>query len=245
MAMLHVVASLSKRFGLELHAHGVDHGLRYEAQAELDGADNLARALGIPFTRSNISVLHGANLQARARDQRYEELRRVARTLSASFIATAHHADDRAETVLIRLMRGAGPAGLAVLPPRTHELLRPLIRARKCDIHAHLSRHSIRYAEDPSNSDLRYLRTRVRNHLLPSLLRESPTIVEHLNALADRMLELTAGGSTPLGLTRSQADDLRRLVREPREGFEIALRGGWVLRLERRKIRAFSIPAPQ
>jgi tRNA(Ile)-lysidine synthase len=237
MAMLHVVASLSKPLGLDLRAHGVDHGLRPEAQAELDGADELASALGIPFTRSKILVFRGANLQARARGQRYEELRKVAQTLSAQFIATAHHADDRAETVLMRLMRGAGPAGLGVLPPRTRDLLRPLIRARKSDIHAHLRRHRIQFSEDPSNVDSRYLRTRVRNSLLPDMLSESPAIVQHLNSLADRMLELSDGGNTSLGISRSQAEELRRFIQIPREGAEIALGGGWVLKLERKKIR--------
>lgn len=246
MAMLHVLTSLSKRLALKLYAHGVDHGLRDEAQAELDGAENLATTLGIPFTRSKISVLQGANLQARARSQRYAELQKVAQTLSAQFIATAHQADDRAETVLMRLMRGAGPAGLAVLAPQTGELLRPMIRARKSDIQSHLVRHAIPYTEDPSNRDSRYFRARVRHRLLPNLLAESPSIVKHLNSLADRMLEITEGGNaSSLGLARSQAEGLRRNIQFPRDGAEIALAGGWVLKLERKKFRLGPISGTQ
>ena len=238
MAMLHAMAALAKRLGLTLCAHGVDHGLRAEAADELDGAEQFAATLGVPFSRSKITVQRGSNLQARARSQRYEELRKVAHTSSAQFIATAHHADDRAETVLMRLMRGAGPTGLAVLAPRTDDLIRPLIRVHKSDIAAYLGRYRIQYFEDPSNGDERYLRSRVRFGLLPRLQAESPNIVGHLNSLADRMLEFAEQGSTaPLGLTRLQAENLKRMIHEPREGVEIAMKGGWVLKFERRKIR--------
>lgn len=238
MAMLHVMASLSNRLGLELHAHGVDHGLRSEAQAELEGARRLAQSLGVPFSSSRIAVLPGGNLQARARNQRFVALRQVAQTLSMSFVATAHHADDRAETVLIRLMRGSGPVGLAVLPPQAQDLLRPLICARRDDIRLHLERHRIQFAEDPSNKDPRYLRSRIRHHILPAISRESPGIVGHLNSLADRMLELDeANIVAPLGLTRSQAEALQRIIQRGCDGAEIALAGGWVLKLERKSIR--------
>ncbi len=239
MAMLHAMASISTSLKIELHAHGVDHGLRPEASVELDNAECLARELGVSFSRSKLSVERGSNLQARARAYRYAQLREVAHSLSAECIATAHHADDRAETVLMRLMRGLGPTGLAVLAPRSGDLIRPLSRARKSHIIAYLGRHRIQFAEDPSNCDLHYLRSRVRQQLLPQLLTEAPGIVRHLNSLADRMQELTAVGnaSSSLGLTRSQAELLQRMVQFPRDGAEIALPGGWILKLERKKIR--------
>jgi hypothetical protein len=78
--------------------------------------------------------------------------------------------------------------------------------------------------------------------LLPSLQAESPGIVKHLNSLADRMLELTAAGdASSLGLGRSQAEALRRIIQFPRDGAEIALAGGWILKLERKKIRARAV----
>jgi len=242
MAMLHATASVAPSLAIALHAHGVDHGLRPEASHELDGAECLARELGIPFSRSQLTVEPGSNLQARARAYRYAELRKVAQTLSAECIATAHHADDRAETVLMRLMRGSGPAGLAVLAPRAGDLIRPLSRARKSDISSYLARHEIRFAQDPSNCDPRYLRSRIRHQLLPTLLEESPGLVKHLNSLADRMLELTsAGNASSLGLARSQAEVLQRIIQFPRDGAEIALGGGWILKLERKKIRVRAV----
>lgn len=238
-AMLHVMATLSASFGFELHAHGVDHGLRTEACLELDRAEHLSGTLRVPFTRTQLRVEKGSNLQARARDARYAALRAAAQAVGAALIATAHHADDRAETVLIRLMRGSGPLGLSVLAPRSGDLIHPLTRASRLDILAHLQRHNLPYSEDPSNRDEHYLRTRVRFEILPRLKQDAPGIIAHLNALADRMSELA--DSSPLnslGLSRRQADDLKRMLRDRKELAEIALGQGWVLKLEKRKLRS-------
>ena len=238
-ALLHVMASLSDIFGLELHAHGVNHGLRSEAPAELDQVERLAATLGVPFTRSNVQVPKGANLQARARNERFCALRSRAQELGARWIATAHHADDRAETVLIRLMRGSGPVGLGVLAPQQGDLIRPLIRASRLDIIGHLERHQLPYSVDPSNRDPHYLRTRIRIDILPRLIHESPGIVSHLNALADRMLELAEENPlNTLALSRSQAEELKRMLRNRRDMAEIALGEGWVVKLEKRKVRS-------
>jgi tRNA(Ile)-lysidine synthase len=230
-ALLHVLARLRKKLGFSLFAHGVDHGLRPEASSELDVARALSQELGVDFSRSVQKVEPGGNLQARARAARYRALEEAARSIDASLIATAHHADDRAETVLLRLLRGAAPQGLGVLPPRSGSLIRPLIRARKSDILAHLARHEIRFAEDPSNANRRYLRVRVRFELLPLMEELSPQIVRHLNALAD---ELQAGpapvvlddAAQPILLGRSQVAALRRAQAHGKLGSRVRLRGG-------------------
>ncbi|MEP7052049.1 MAG: tRNA lysidine(34) synthetase TilS [Pseudomonadota bacterium] len=186
-ALLHVLALLAKKQGFALFAHGVDHGLREEAAAELDRAQALCEALGVPFTRTAIALEPGGNLQARARDARRVALLDAAKAVAADRIATAHHADDRAETVLLRLLRGAGPRGLAVLSPRAGVWIRPQGRARKSDIALHLARHGLAFSDDPSNLNRRFLRTRVRYELVPLLEQLSPRIVEHLCALADAL----------------------------------------------------------
>jgi tRNA(Ile)-lysidine synthase len=188
-ALLHVLALLAKKQGFALFAHGVDHGLRAGASAELDRAELQCAALAVPFSRSLLSLSDGSNLQARARDARRAALCSAAERVSAELIATAHHADDRAETVLLRLLRGSGPSGLAVLPARSGPWIRPACRARKADIALHLSRHRLTFAEDPSNRLNRFLRTRVRFELLPLLEQLSPQIVGHLCALADALGE--------------------------------------------------------
>jgi tRNA(Ile)-lysidine synthase len=256
MALLHVLARLRRDLGFTLVAHGVDHGLRAEAASELDLAARFAATLDVPFERTRVDVSPGGNLQARARAARYAALRDAALRDGAARIATAHHAADRAETVLLRLLRGAGPRGLAVLPPRQPafdggadgiDLVRPFLRASRAAIDAHVARHAVPFARDPSNADPRFLRVRVRNELLPLLRALSPRIDEHLCALADQLAapssmqssvpsSLEAGdprSDAPLAgvpLSRASRDALRALVatRSPRA--RVALKRGLVAR---------------
>jgi tRNA(Ile)-lysidine synthase len=195
MALLHVLARLRAKLGFELVAHGVDHGLRAEASRELDQAAAFACTLEVPFSRTRTSVAPGGNLQARARAARLAALRGAASQVGATCLATGHHADDRAETLLLRLLRGASPAGLAVLAPRRADLVRPLIRARRRDIDTHIERHNIPFSSDPSNQDPRFLRVRVRHELVPLLESLSPGIVRHLNGLADDLRARARGDS--------------------------------------------------
>jgi len=237
-AMLSVLARLARPLGYRLAAHGVDHGLRPEAGAELDKAEALAARLGVTFGRTRLTLARGGNLQARARDARYAALREVAAPDEA-LLATAHHADDRAETVLLRLLRGAGPRGLAVLAPRAQDVIRPLVRAGKRDVLLHLERHCLDFAEDPSNRDAAFLRVRVRHEALPLLEQLSPQIVRHLNALADAL----AGSDLPAldGLDGLENEpDLNRaqiqaVLRASRLGRSVAVRvaGGRDLRVQR------------
>jgi tRNA(Ile)-lysidine synthase TilS/MesJ len=161
----------------------------------------------------------GGNLQARAREARYAALRAAAAAAGAPLIATAHHADDRAETVLLRLLRGSGARGLAVLPPRNGDLVRPFTKARRKDIEAHLARHGVAFARDPSNDDPRYGRARVRNEVLPLLETLSPGVVAHLNALAD---------------------ELAALRENPREGALAASPGALLVRATEAAVRLFA-----
>ncbi len=233
MALLHVLALLRGKIGHTLVAHGVDHGLREEAAAELDLAERLAERLAIPFGRSRVLVSRGGNLQARARDARYAALKVAARAAGAHVIATAHHADDRAETFLLRLLRGSGPSGLAVLPPRARDddLVRPLIHARKIDILTHLVRHEIDAARDPSNLDPRFDRVQVRTRLLPLLSELSPGIVLHLGALADQLAALP---DDPLaGIPRKSREALLDLARRARPSARVRLGGDLVARIDR------------
>ena len=185
MALLHVLAGLRRELGFGLFAHGVDHGLRAEAEAELDRAAAFATELDVPFARSRVSVGAGGNLQARARSARWQALRGAAASVGALRIATGHHADDRAETLLMRLLRGTGTRGLAVMPPRDGERIRPMLEARRSDVDAHVRRHRVPHSLDPSNRDPRFLRVRVRQEILPALQRLNPRVVEHMYALAD------------------------------------------------------------
>ena len=207
--LLDVLAHLSRTKRVELFAHGVDHGLRVDATEELALAARLSQSRGVPFSTSRVEVASGSNLQARARKARWTALETAASRAGAAFVATGHHADDRAETVLIRLVRGAPLQGLAVLPVRSKNRLRPLIEARKSELVAHAASRNIPFADDPSNRDRRHLRVRVRHELLPLLGSLDPRIVEHLCALADQAAALAVAGANPSAHFADFDPDLR------------------------------------
>lgn len=242
MALLDVMARLGPRAALTVVAHGIDHGLRPEAAAELDLAEAFARRVGVPWGRTRVTVERGGNVQARARDARWRALARVARRRGAA-IATAHHADDRAETVLLRLLRGAGLRGLAVLPPRASApgardvtVIRPMLRASRADVLLHLERHGVPYATDPSNADPRYLRARVRERVVPALAELDPAIVRHLGAIADEataaLAPRPAAAAEALGwasgLPRPTQEALAALARSRSADARVWLPGGLV-----------------
>jgi tRNA(Ile)-lysidine synthase len=241
MALLHVLARLAPAAGARLAAHGVDHGLRSEAPAELALARAMSEKLGVPFSTTRVDVGPGPNLMARARHARYAALdaaldafvRGERAEPERGRIATAHHADDRAETLLIRLLRGTGPTGVAVLPPRAAHLVRPFIRARRHAIMLHLERHHIDFATDPTNADPRFLRSRVRAELLPRMAALSPRIVDHLCRLADDMAHVAALKIEPVPpvvegqrLGRAQRTSLVRAIETRNPRARVPLSGG-------------------
>lgn len=243
MALLSVLARLAPRFGLTVRAHGVDHGLRPSAAAELDLAEAFARKHGVGWDRSQVDVAPGGNLQARAREARWAALASAARAHNAT-IATAHHAEDRAETVLIRVLRGSGSRGLAVLPPRSQavgasdiEVVRPLIRALRSDVLSHLEHHAVPSAQDPSNADPRYLRTRVRREVLPLLRELDPSIVSHLAAIADDLGAPPAaeGSGWTAGLPRATQVAIAALVQSRSTEARVWLPDGLVAMVKPKK----------
>ncbi|MCL2823346.1 MAG: tRNA lysidine(34) synthetase TilS [Polyangiaceae bacterium] len=223
MALMHVLSMLRGKFGFELVAHTVNHGLRDEAQSECELVREQAMRFGVSVGSTLLDLEPGGNMQARARDARHAALRDAAEACGAVRIALGHHAQDRAETVLQRIIRGAGPAGLAVMPPRAESLIRPLIRARRSDVVSHLDRHGVPYASDPSNEDRHYLRARVRCELLPVLESMSPRVVEHLCNLADDLCALSLPKSS---LGRAQLRELGRAMWRGERGVRVSLPGG-------------------
>lgn len=143
-------------------AHHVDHGLRPESAEEATQAAAVATALGVEFVLHRVTVGPGPNLEARARHARRA-------TLPAGSL-TGHTADDQAETVLLRLLRGSGAAGLAGIEPGpTHPLL-ALRRAETAAVAASVAaEHGVVIVTDPSNADPRFRRNRVRRELVPLL----------------------------------------------------------------------------
>ncbi|MBM4375292.1 MAG: tRNA lysidine(34) synthetase TilS [Deltaproteobacteria bacterium] len=229
-ALLHVLALLRRRLGHGLAAIGVDHGLRPEAEGELAQARAVAEALDVPFSIARVAVAPGGNLMARARHARHLSLQAEAARLGAACVALGHTADDRAETLLLRLLRGAGPRGLAVMAPRSSsfvggvDLVRPLVAARRADVELHLRRHELPFSIDPSNADRRFLRVRVRYELIPLLEDLSSGVTEHLCHLADMLLDAPPDDLEALG--RAQRLLARRAARSGRTSATVRVSGG-------------------
>jgi tRNA(Ile)-lysidine synthase len=148
----------------------IDHGLRPEAAQEIALVERIARERGIPFAPIAVSLAPG-NVQARARAARYAALAQWAQAARLGAVATAHHADDQAETLLMRLNRGSGLAGLAGVRARGMiagsevVLLRPLLGWRKAELETLVAEAGIVAARDPTNTDPDFVRARLRTHL--------------------------------------------------------------------------------
>jgi tRNA(Ile)-lysidine synthase len=185
-ALLFALARLAPQLGFEVSVASVDHGLRPDASRDLEIAGRQAAQLALPFRALRVSVAPGASVQARARAERYAALAECARELGAVRIAVGHTRDDQAETVLSRLLRGAGVRGLgAIDPARADGVVRPLIDCARASVHALAREHFAEIAWDSSNRDERFERVRIRTHLLPTLQTEDRALVRHLSELAD------------------------------------------------------------
>jgi tRNA(Ile)-lysidine synthase len=193
-ALLHVLHHLRRDLGITLCAASIDHGLRPESADEVRQVGSLAAALGVPFSSSRVAVpAEEASLQARARELRYRALHEIAASQSATRISVGHTMDDQAETVLARMLRGAGIRGLAGIEARRDDdVVRPLIDCRRLDVLEYATEQGLSFVRDPSNHQRAFERVRIRHELLPALLREDPRVVEHLCALSDEAAELNA-----------------------------------------------------
>lgn len=154
------------------HLH---HGLRgAEADADERHVAALASRLGVPLisARENVAVLAaeaGESVEAAARRARYAFLERAASELGAGVVATGHTADDQAETLMLRLMRGAGLQGLSAIRPRNRNVIRPLLDVRRTEVERYLRESGETWREDASNADRAIARNRVRHEVMPAL----------------------------------------------------------------------------
>jgi tRNA(Ile)-lysidine synthase len=171
VALLHLLLTLAPELSLRLSVLHVDHGLRPDSERDARFVLGLAARLGVPAEVARVTVPAGGSLEAAARAERYAALEAHARRLGAARIALGHTADDQAETVLMRMLGGAGVRGLAGIPPRRGRIIRPLIETRRAALVAALEAAGLPWIEDPSNRDPAFLRNRIRHDLLPALSR--------------------------------------------------------------------------
>jgi tRNA(Ile)-lysidine synthase len=169
VALLHLLSRLAPDWRLRLHVLHVDHQLRAESAADADFVRALGARLGVAVDVATVAVDRRGSLEAAARAARYAALETCAARVGAARIALGHTADDQAETVLMRLVQGAGVRGLAGIPPVRGAIIRPLIEVRRSALEAELVRARLSWVDDASNRDPKFLRNRIRHELLPLL----------------------------------------------------------------------------
>lgn len=230
-ALLLSLASLRRSLGLRLHCVHIDHGIRPESECRADAAAVLAlcRRLGVPASRYRIPrgriaalARSEGGVEAAARRLRHGILRRERRRVGARWIALGHTRDDALEHVLMRFLKGAGPAGLAALPAVKDPLIRPLVALPRSRVESYLAARNTPYRTDSTNADQRYFRNLVRAKLVPLLdgafpfWRNSVAALAETQALAARAVAEGARDSLPWESVQSGR---RRTLRVPQEDF--------------------------
>lgn len=200
VAMLRALAAIAERkhWALDVHVAHVHHHLRDEADADAAFVADLARSLDLPCHRADIRPADaGGNLEAAARHGRYAELTRIAAEIDADHVATAHHADDQLETMLMRLIRGTSISGLMGIRPRRRlsgdiTLIRPMLGVDHAAAVALLSEIGQPWREDATNRDASRWRAKLRAEVLPVLRAMRPDAAGKANDTARRLADAAA-----------------------------------------------------
>jgi tRNA(Ile)-lysidine synthase len=197
VAMLHVLFLLSERYSWRLVVAHVNHKFRGdESDAEAAFVAELAKSYSLPCEIGNIDVpayidQTSLNAQVAAREKRYEFLHEVANRYHATRVALAHHADDQAETIMMRILRGTGPSGLAGMPERRVEkkveLVRPFLRIYKAEVVQYCREHGLEYCMDSSNELRKYARNQIRLDVMPFLRSYNEQLPVALNRMSEMM----------------------------------------------------------
>ena len=237
VVLLHVLAGLRNATGFLLSAAHVHHGLSPHAGRWLAHCEALCRGLDVAFTPLHVEVArkHPDGLEAAARQARHAALAGVA----CDWLVFGHHRDDQAETVLFRLLRGAGVRGAAAMAAIEPGRLRPLLAASRAEVLTHAQMHGLQWVEDESNADRRHSRNFLRHDILPRIEQAFPAAGAMLARSAENfreadalLAELAQLDAAACGGERLRLDALRALP-EPR-----------LRNLIRARIHALGLDAP-
>lgn len=189
MALLCILNTLRIKGGFQIHVGHINHHLR---QKHSDNDENFVKkfclSLNIPCTcvsaHLTSRIKQGGSLEEIARQERFKALIKIAKKIHANTIALAHHHDDLAETVLLRIMRGTGLQGLqAILPKRSidgHIFIRPLLNISRKDIEAYLTKKEIKFRTDKTNVQTHFFRNKIRQELIPLLKKEYQNNIQEI-----------------------------------------------------------------
>jgi tRNA(Ile)-lysidine synthase len=191
MALLRLAHAWAAEHGIALHAFHVHHGLSPNADAWLAHCEQACAALGIAFDFRRVEVVKGKDgTEAAARKLRYRALGEMCVAHGVQVLLTAHHLDDQAETVLLQLLRGSGPAGLSGMDAANRApgllgdaelvMARPLLALSRAQLDAYVRAEGVAWVEDESNSDPRYARNALRHQVMPALAASFPGYQQRL-----------------------------------------------------------------
>lgn len=197
VALFSILLELGVKEGFAVAAAHYNHHLRKTAGRDEDFVRELCAKRGVPLALGGGDVAAFAremsiSIEDAARTLRYRFLEETAEEMGADFIATAHHAGDNAETVLMNLLRGTGLRGLSGIPPVRGKIIRPLLEVVREDIDRYIEENALPYVEDETNAETVYTRNRLRHELLPLLEELSPGSTERVAAAAARLRQDSA-----------------------------------------------------
>lgn len=221
VAMLLLLNQFKSEYHWHLSVAHVNHGLRPQAEADALFVKHLAASLGLDFMERKVKVTLGGGQspEEAARLARRGALLEMRKMSDAGFIALAHHADDQAETLLMRVINGTGPSGLAGMRLFSPPWWRPLLYSRGASLHKFLTEQKQDWREDHTNRQVNFMRNRVRLKLLPLLREEfNPNVVEGLSRLA--------------GLNSDEEDYWQGWAMEQAGGHLTKEGGDWLIKLE-------------
>ena len=189
VCLLHYLTTIAPRRGFTVAAAHLNHRMRPEAQRDEDFVRGLCREWNVPFYTEAAPVYEmaarwGLGVEETGRRLRYDFLLRTADAIGAAYIATAHHAQDQAETVLLNLLRGTGPEGLGGIPPVRGRIIRPLLQTGRAEIEDYLQKNGLPYVEDSTNEDTHYARNRLRRELWSQLETVNPAVTRAIGRTA-------------------------------------------------------------
>lgn len=221
VCLLHYLHAIGERCGFSVAAGHYNHHMRPTAQRDEDFVRELCCKLGIPFYTDGAEVCTVAKkrrvgVEEAGRQLRYEFLEQLADSIGAEKIATAHHMGDQAETVLLQLLRGTGPEGLAGIPPVRGRLIRPLLQTSRREIENYLDEHGLGHVEDETNDSLDFSRNRLRKNVMPELEKIHPALRQNIARTAqivrkeNNYLDELAQSYLPQNGMRISCEDLLR-----------------------------------
>ena len=188
LALLDLLVLTRDQHHLSLIVAHVDHGVAVESAAVADRVRAAAGSHGLPCEVRSLALGPGAS-ETEAREHRYRALEDMRRAHDARYVMLGHSLDDQVETVLMRVLRGSGPAGLAGMAPVAGPLIRPLLPFRREELAQYVLERGIEWWDDPANRELRHLRSWLRHELVPKIETRFPDLARDMVGLASQAAE--------------------------------------------------------